>query len=110
MKKQFLLASVSIVAIALASAAYAGDNNQTNINQKGTGGSVTIDQGGNGNVAGVSGTTSSSVPTISNSLVQDGSNETLSVSFEPSWTSELLIVGAVLEEVPDTPATLPLPP
>ena len=84
MRKQFLLASVSIVAIALAWDAYAGDNNQTNINQKGTNGSVTIDQGGNGNVAGVSGTSSSTAPTISNSLVQDGSNETLSVSLLPS--------------------------
>jgi hypothetical protein len=38
MKKQFLFMSVSVAAIALASAAYAGDNNQTNINQKGTNG------------------------------------------------------------------------
>src|SRR5215472_4195049 len=80
MKNRFLFASVSVAALVLASAAYAGDNNQTNINQKGTNGSVTIDQGGNGNVAGASGTTSSTAPTISNSLVQDGSNETLSVT------------------------------
>src|SRR6516225_9629536 len=80
MKKQFLFVSVSVAALALASAAYAGDNNQTNINQKGTNGSVTIDQGGNGNVAGASGLTSSTAPTISNSLVQDGANETLSVT------------------------------
>src|SRR5215468_4107013 len=79
-KNKFLFASVSAAAVVLASAAYAGDSNQTNINQKGTNGSVTIDQSGNGNVAGVSGTTSSSAPTISNSLVQDGSNETLNVT------------------------------
>src|ERR1700761_1445507 len=80
MKNRFLFASVSVAALVLASAAYAGDNNQTNINQKGTNGSVTIDQSGNGNVAGASGLTSSTAPTISNSLVQDGTNETLSVT------------------------------
>src|ERR1700709_946161 len=67
MKKQFLLASVSIIAAVFASGAFAGDLNTTNINQTGSNGQVTIDQSGNGNTAGTA-TTS-----ISQSLVQAGS-------------------------------------
>jgi len=80
MKKQFLLASVSVIAALAVTSAYAGDLNQTNINQTGTNGQVIIDQTGDGNIAGTSSTDPKAVPSISNSLVQAGKNESLSVT------------------------------
>jgi hypothetical protein len=74
MKKQFLLASASILAAMIAAGAYAEDLNQTNINQTGSNGQATITQSGSGNVAGTA-TTS-----ISQSLVQAGASETLNVT------------------------------
>ncbi len=75
MKKHLLLASVSVIAALAASAAFADDiNNQTNINQTGNGGQVTIDQTGNHNTAG-----SATTSTI-DSLVQSGDTNALTVT------------------------------
>ena len=74
MKKQFLLASVSVLAALVAASAHAEDLNTTNINQTGNNGQVTITQSGNSNTAGTA--TSS----ISDSLVQAGTANALTVT------------------------------
>src|ERR1700744_4781105 len=80
MKRQFMLASASLIAIVLGSAAHADDlvlNNQTNVSQTGTNGTFTVNQTGASNIAGtVTGPTTGA----GSALVQSGSENALSVT------------------------------
>ncbi len=71
MKKQFLLASASILAAMVATAAYAGDSNSAAVNQTGSQETATINQSGSNNLVG---------PAATQPIYQTGVGDALSVT------------------------------